>query len=1121
MVRNMIKTMASSIVLLLVLTTSLSSLTSMRGTGTDSEDAVSDDYMIRSLWGDLPVHELFEAVPWYPGDMDSDIYIVQFSGPVLPQWRRGLEDLGADILEYLPEMSYVVRSAEAGIGELSGIKGVTGVVNFPSGLKVGPRNYERLMGSPAVNEIEGTDQLVVDLFYPQHSVATELHRISSGVERGSETRYVIDLPITSLKDLIGIPSVKWVEPRLTMELHNNVSKDIIGVQTVWDTLGLNGSDQKVAIADTGIDTGVDNHSVNGDMIADFDNRVTASTWAGPSSSDTHSHGTHVTGSVAGNGSNSNGSIRGMAPEAEILFQSIANQDAGNRLEVPSNLSLLFKEAYDFGARVHTNSWGASYAGAYTTSSRDVDWFLYHYPEMIILFSAGNSGIDYYKPYGTYNPDGKIDEDSIGSPASAKSCITVGASENLRSEGGYQFQWATGSWVWRYSLDPIRTDKMSDDPYGIAAFSSRGPTDDGRIKPDVVAPGTNILSVRSTQTSATGWGTYAHNSNYLFMGGTSMSTPVTAGTVVLLREFYEEKLNHTAPSGALLKATLINGALDLTPGQYGSDNATTQEIVSRPDYAQGWGRIDIPNSLVPRMDATVSFVDDKTGLNTNDVVTRFVHVNSSDDLRLTLAWSDYPAAAFASKTLVNDIDLVITAPNGSTYNGNDFTPLFNDTTDRTNPVEGISIPSPTPGWWKVEINAYNIPMGPQHFALAANYELIGTDDALEIETYGKYVSTSSDNVTVSVFNPLLTSQSTVTIHISSDSDLTGKNIVLKKFGIFGQFNGFFLTSNTSSSSPGILHVAHDDVINITYTYSTTSIYAEITAKDPIRLVVHRTPSLGLVQSEHEIVHLTGSTETNVSSFWRFEGLEMGWTAFYDDGGNYTGDLVANDGNVSALWSVPNRTFGSRKLLTMVEDPFLGPLYYDQFNVTFNTSVPRYPKNLTGSTLHMGNTVFLQWDGSNETDLSHYSVYTNLSGSVDALSNGWTRITNTSGTVTNISISGLVDGLEHWFRVSAVDLGGNESSPSLPMNVTPMESEAPMIDLITTPYTIVGVAKLHFVGSPDLSLVEVQYYNDSNNNGLEDDGSQQVCLRRVRRGLVLAHGVPAHRFDGGVDHPYPGV
>ncbi|MBN1539527.1 MAG: S8 family serine peptidase, partial [Candidatus Thermoplasmatota archaeon] len=731
---NMNSTLAVSMVMMLTMATFLSPAVMTEGRTDDTPRHPSGVFMVRTQWGDLMIGELMEEVPASPADHSSDIYIIQFKGPILREWKDDMARRGIDILEYLPDMCYVVRSRELGHLDLMSLEGVTGVSAFPSGLKTSPLVHDLLEGDPGSVEIAGSDQLVVELFYPDPLIFEELAQISPGVEEGSPTRYVMDLPISSLDDLVSIPSVQWVEPRLRMQLHNNVSRDIIGVQEVWDTLGLDGSGQKVAIADTGIDTGMDNHSMNGDMIADMDNRVTTSTWAGPNSNDTHSHGTHVAGSVAGNGSNSNGSIKGMAPEAQIFFQAIANQTAGNRLELPSNLSLLFQDAYDFGARIHTNSWGASYAGAYTTSSKDVDWFLYHHPEMIILFSAGNSGIDYYKPYGTYNPDGKIDDDSIGSPATAKNCITVGAGENYRMDGGYQIPWGTGSWLWKYSKDPIRTDKVSNDPAGIAAFSSRGPTDDGRIKPDVVAPGTNILSVRSTRTTSTGWGAYAHNSNYIFMGGTSMSTPITAGTVVLLREYYEEDLGHASPSGALLKATLINGALDMTPGQYGSDNATTQEVTARPDNAQGWGRIDIPNSLVPREGTSVSYIDDKTGVQTNDVVTRYVNVNSTDDLRLTLAWSDYPAAAYAASTLVNDLDLVITAPNGTIVHGNDLFFPFNDTTDRTNPVEGIQIASPQKGWWKVEIKAYNIPMGSQHYALAANYELIGSGMITDIETY---------------------------------------------------------------------------------------------------------------------------------------------------------------------------------------------------------------------------------------------------------------------------------------------------------------------------------------------------------------------------------------------------
>ncbi|MBN1389204.1 MAG: S8 family serine peptidase [Candidatus Thermoplasmatota archaeon] len=1086
MSNNRNRALASSMALLMTIATLLSTTVAMESPGIGDLHDLTERYLVRTLWGDIVIGELMERVPVSPMDERSEIYIVQFQGPVLREWSDSLVRSGVDILGYLPDMCYVVRSEEIGPDDLLQYDGVTGVSHFPSGLKVSPTVHDALVSDPAATEVSGSDRLMVDLFYPDPTIKIELARISSGVEVGSSTRYVLELPIISLEALISIPSIQWIEPRLRMELHNNVSKDIIGVQTVWDTLGLDGSGQKVAIADTGIDTGVDNHSVNGDIIADFDNRVTTSLWAGPNSNDTHSHGTHTTGSIAGNGSNSNGSIRGMAPEAEIFFQSIANQNAGNRLELPSNLSLLFQDAYDFGARVHSNSWGAAYAGAYTTNSRDVDWFLYYHPDMIILFSAGNDGIDYYKPYGTYNPDGKIDDDSIGSPATSKSAITVGASENYRTEGGYQFQWGTGSWLWKYSKDPITTDKMSDDPTGMAAFSSRGPTNDGRIKPDVVAPGTNILSVRSTQTSATGWGAYQDNSQYIFMGGTSMSTPITAGTVVLLREYYEEILDHNSPSGALLKATLINGALDMTPGQYGSDNETTQEITGRPDNAQGWGRIDIRNSLVPRVGATVSYIDQKVGVQTNDVVTRYVNVNSTDDLRLTLAWSDYPAAAYAAKTLVNDLDIIITAPNGTTYHGNDLLSPFNDTTDRTNPVEGIKIPTPAMGWWKVEVKAYNIPMGPQNFGLAANYELIQTGNVLGLETYRKYVSTGSDNVTVSVFNPSQTSRSSVNVHIFSDSDPPGKNIVLNKIGPFGQFTGFFLTSNTSTPSPSSLYVSHDDIINVSYSYSTSTLYSEITAKDPVRIAVQHTMELGLVQSEHEVLHLMGETLTGTRTFWKFQGMNDVWSPFFDDGSNASGDLQENDGNVSAVWTVPNGTFGTFPLVTLVEDPFLGPLMYGQFNVTFNTSLPRYPKNLTATTLGGGNTVLLRWDESNETDLSHYSAFVNLSGPTAFGTGEWKHIANTTSVVSNMTIGNLTDGMEHWFRLSAVDINGNASSLSLPFNVTPTDTEPPVVDLITTPYTIVGVADLLFVGSPDLAMVEMQYYNDSNGNGLEDDG-----------------------------------
>lgn len=137
--------------------------------------------------------------------------------------------------------------------------------------------------------------------------------------------------------------------------------------------------------------------------------------------------------------------------------------------------------------------------------------------MLILFSAGNNGTD-------TNQNGVFDSDSIGQPGTAKNVVTVGASENLRATGGYNpggdcTRWGS-CWPNDFGTTPLSNDTPSDNANGMAAFSSRGPTDDGRIKPDIVAPGTNILSTRSHQAQAgTGWGSY--NGDYIFEGGTSM------------------------------------------------------------------------------------------------------------------------------------------------------------------------------------------------------------------------------------------------------------------------------------------------------------------------------------------------------------------------------------------------------------------------------------------------------------------------------------------------------------------------------------------------------------------------------------------------------------------------
>jgi subtilisin family serine protease len=397
---------------------------------------------------------------------------------------------------------------------------------------------------------------------------------------------------------------------------------------------------------------------------------------GDGASDVNSgHGTHVAGSVLGNGDVSDGiagcdynnSYAGIAPEATLVFQALENNGSGALSGIPSDLNILFNQAQGAGATIHTNSWGSSQAGAYTSFSEDVDQFVWNNKDFLILFSAGNDGMD-------ADGNGVIDPISMGSPATAKNCITVGASENDRDSlstptPGANIDWGTG-WPFDYPIDPINSDHVSDDATGMAAFSSRGPCLDGRIKPDIVAPGTNVISTKSSLAtdlwSTGGLGGGLENS-YIFSGGTSMSTPLVAGAATLVREFYTtvEGLTAPSPSAALIKATLLNGAFDMSPGQYGT--GSTQEIPDppRPNNVEGWGRADLETSIFPTAPKTLRYADITASLNTGESrIYNFDVTDLSVPLKATLVWSDYPGSTVAGGGLVNDLDLILIDPSSN-------------------------------------------------------------------------------------------------------------------------------------------------------------------------------------------------------------------------------------------------------------------------------------------------------------------------------------------------------------------------------------------------------------------------------------------------------------------------
>jgi hypothetical protein len=347
------------------------------------------------------------------------------------------------------------------------------------------------------------------------------------LRRGSQLLMVADS--TQLDRVGDIDGVATIEDFALRIKHNEFGGGQIMGSALANASGFDGSTQTIAIADTGLGfgTAAGAHAdidpvrvgsiVNWPGVTDFCFETIAND--GPQDVDT-GHGTHVATAALGAG-NATGAGRGTAPGAHLVFQAIENYAVPSLLcsliyglpegyylvGLPDNIGDLFNQAYLQNARVHSNSWGAEVAGAYSADSANADAFVWSHRDLAVTFSAGNSGVD-------ADGDGIVDDTSINAPGTAKNVITVGASENDRqshfecdaaltyttcaAQSGQNAIFTYGSaWPERYPANPLRDDPSAGNAEQMASFSSRGPTSDGRIKPDVVAPGTWNLSGYST------------------------------------------------------------------------------------------------------------------------------------------------------------------------------------------------------------------------------------------------------------------------------------------------------------------------------------------------------------------------------------------------------------------------------------------------------------------------------------------------------------------------------------------------------------------------------------------------------------------------------------------------
>jgi len=667
-----------------------------------------------------------------PGEIGY--YIIQFDRPIENSWKTTLKEKGVAIYDYIQDFAFIIRMDSRKEEIVRGLPHIRWLGIYQPSYKISQNALDEMFVKESGLKGDEIPHVLLHIsVFPNENIGGIKKRITelggSIIESTTtiwKTKFKIDIRADRIAELPSISGVKWIETVPEWKLFNNVSTDIINVRSPRNTFGLYGAGQTVGIADTGLDQGSSNPASLHD---DFENGAGTSRVlalidrVGDGANDVRSgHGTHVAGSVLGNGDLSGSNpvsnnfpptcFAGIAPKANLVFQALEQNSTGSLSGIPGDLNVLFGQAKSFGADLHTNSWGAPVFSEYTSNSEEVDQFMWNNPDFLILFSAGNEGYD-------GNFDGIIDLYSIGAPATAKNCLTIGASEGNRPSGaGYDFSWGFG-WPFYYPADPISSDHVSDNPNGMAAFSSRGPVLDERYKPDLVAPGTNILSTRSSVASGSLWGWY--NSNYVWSGGTSMSTPLTAGAAALMREYLIAEESIASPSAALIKAALLNSAEDITPGQYGTGPYQEIQDPPVPNNVEGWGRLNIGNGVYPSSPFEILYFDvkDQDSLNTGEFDEYTVNVDDPNKpLKVNLIWTDYPGSPAANGGLVNDLDLKVTDPSSNIHYPDHALPNPSNF-DRVNNVVGLTLLNPETGTYAIRVTGYNVPFGPQPYALVVS------------------------------------------------------------------------------------------------------------------------------------------------------------------------------------------------------------------------------------------------------------------------------------------------------------------------------------------------------------------------------------------------------------------
>jgi hypothetical protein len=599
---------------------------------------------------------------------DAEAYVLlQLQEMPSSQERQALAELGVSLLRYVPQRAWIASVPARVLPELSELGFVRWIGEIHREDKIDPAIVEDSLPPWALDAETGEAAVIVQ-FMRDVSIDDGLSIIQAHDGRVRDRlesigALVVWIGMDQLRDLASEEAIEWIEPvPPPYSPLNDCIREMIGVDTLHE--------EPYSLDGTGVDVLVYDAGTVASTHAAFAGRLMIGDTSG-----THDHATHVAGTVGGDGTGSPScrDLRGMAPDVDILSYGFEYDGSGIFLYTnPGDIEDDWDEAQDtYGADIGTASLGSNVAPNGFPCEYEGDYgATAHLLDSIV---RGSLGAPYIATWANGNERGSgrcgSTYHTTAPPANAKNPIQVGATNSNQ-------------------------DVITD-------FSSWGPSDDGRLKPIVSAPGCESQGeffINSTL-PPNDYG----ESGYC---GTSMATPAVAGVVALMMEQYRDTYSTSGrflPSTA--KAVLIHTAVDLAnPG---------------PDYQSGYGRVNAVDAVdaIANGDFREEVLDSQGEMDAFQMVV----AAGTSELRVSLAWDDYPATLAASQQLVNDLDLTVVGPDSTVHYPWSLDPANpgNPATigaDHLNNQEQVVVGNPAAGTWTVRVTGTSLPEPSQSYSL---------------------------------------------------------------------------------------------------------------------------------------------------------------------------------------------------------------------------------------------------------------------------------------------------------------------------------------------------------------------------------------------------------------------